>query len=122
MQRPGTCGALSRSDANAAILVQPRRAMCRFRMSTSGMMRPVPRRPAPPIAAVISFIDCINRGDLEALTALMDEEHTLRVLAEEPLVGREANVRAWRGYFTAFPNYVIYPRQITADGEHVTVV
>jgi hypothetical protein len=82
----------------------------------------VARTPAPPVAAVISFIDCVNRGDLDGLTAVMDEQHTLRVLAEEPLRGRDANAEAWGGYFTAFPDYVIYPRQIASDGERVAVI
>src|SRR4051812_17543169 len=86
------------------------------------MMRSVARSPAPPLAAVISFIDCINRGDIEALTKLMDEQHALLVLAEDPVVGRAANAEAWRGYFAAFPNYVIYPSHIAVDGEQVAVV
>ena len=80
------------------------------------------RKPAPPVAVVISFIDCINRGDLDGLTALMNEQHTLCVLDEEPLQGREANASAWRGYFSAFPEYVIYPKHIAVEGEQVSVV
>jgi hypothetical protein len=70
----------------------------------------------------VSFIDCINRGDLAGLTNLMEEHHTLMVHAEEPLVGRNANTEAWSGYFAAFPNYLIYPRHIAADGERVAVL
>jgi ketosteroid isomerase-like protein len=78
--------------------------------------------PAPPVVAVVRFIDCINRGDLAGLTNLMGEHHTLRVQAEEPLVGRDANAEAWSGYFAAFPNYLIYPRHIAVDGERVAVL
>jgi hypothetical protein len=49
------------------------------------------RRPSPPIAAAISFIDCINRGDLEGLTELMTDDHALVVLDEPALVGRDSN-------------------------------
>jgi len=48
----------------------------------------VREEPLPPVAAVISFIDAINRGDMDALAELMAEEHHLDVFDEEPLVGR----------------------------------
>jgi ketosteroid isomerase-like protein len=70
----------------------------------------------------VSFLDCINRGDLDGLTALMTHDHTLAVLDEPPLVGRQANRDAWNGYFTAFPDYVIYPRQIATSGSAVAVL
>jgi hypothetical protein len=82
----------------------------------------VARRPLPPIAVAISFIDCINRGDLDGLGALMTEDHTLVVLGEAPLVGRSANLQAWNGYFSSFPSYVIHPRHIAAGGERVAVL
>lgn len=69
-------------------------------------------RSLAPVPTVISFIDCINRGDLDGLARLMAQDHSLRVLDENPLVGKSANIEAWRGYFDAFPNYVIYPHVI----------
>jgi SnoaL-like domain len=82
----------------------------------------VGRVPLPPLAAVVSFIDCINHADLDGLCALMSDEHRLVVLDEPPLVGRDANGAAWKGYFSSFPEYVIYPRHISADGPRVAVV
>ena len=70
----------------------------------------------------MSFIDCINRGDIDGLASLMDERHTLVVLDEEPLVGRETNIDAWKGYFSAYPNYVIYPQHIAASGPRVAII
>jgi ketosteroid isomerase-like protein len=70
----------------------------------------------------LSFIDCINRLDLDGLCDLMTEDHELRILDEAPLAGREANRDAWRGYFEAFPNYVIYPQRIAAGGDTVAVL
>jgi len=49
------------------------------------------RTPLPPVAAVIGFIDAINRGDVDRLAALMSPDHRLQVLDESPLDGREAN-------------------------------
>jgi ketosteroid isomerase-like protein len=80
------------------------------------------RTPLPPVAAVIGFIDAINRGDVDALVALMTPDHRLQVLAEPPLTGREASRGAWDGYVTAFPDYVIYPDHIAHSGDDVFVL
>jgi hypothetical protein len=80
------------------------------------------RRPLPAVATVVSFIDRINRSDLDGLRELMHDNHTLVVLDESPLTGRQANVDAWSGYFSAFPDYVIYPRCIASKGSRVAVL
>ena len=80
------------------------------------------RTPLPPVAAVIGFIDAINRGDVDRLVALMSPGHRLQVLREPPLTGREANRDAWNGYVTAFPDYVIYPDHIVPRGDDVLVL
>lgn len=51
----------------------------------------------------------------------MTADHTQQVFDEDPLVGRENNIEAWRGYFAAFPRYVIYPRGIAVSGDVVAV-
>lgn len=80
------------------------------------------RVPLRPLAAVLSFIDCINGADLGGLCALMSDDHRLVVLDEPALVGRGANVDAWKGYFSSFPDYVIYPRHVAANGSRVAVL
>lgn len=82
----------------------------------------MPRDPLPPVALVLSFIERINRGDVESLGELMSEDHQLVVLDEAPLIGRDANVQAWRGYATAFPDYVIYPHRIAESNGRVAVL
>ena len=76
----------------------------------------------PPVAVTISFIDCINRSDLDGLVALMSEGHSLEVITEPPLVGRDENEEAWDSYFSSFPNYVIYPRRICEHEPGVVAV
>lgn len=71
---------------------------------------------------MVSFIDCVNRGDVDGLGRLMTDGHTLEVFDEEPVVGREANVRAWRGYVESFPRYIIYPHRISDLGGTVAVL
>jgi ketosteroid isomerase-like protein len=66
----------------------------------------------PPVAAVIGFIDCINRGDIDGLGRLMTDDHELVIFGEEALRGRTRNTQAWAGYAAAYPDYVIYPRAV----------
>ena len=80
------------------------------------------RTPLPPVAAVIGFIDAINRGDVDRLAALMSPDHQLQVHGEPPVAGREANREAWNGYVTAFPDYVINPDHIVHQGDDVLVL
>ena len=80
------------------------------------------RTPLPPVAAVIGFVDAINRGDVDRLVALMSPDHRLQVLQEPPVAGREANREAWDGYAAAFPDYVIYPDRIVHRGDDVLVL
>ena len=80
------------------------------------------RRELPDVAVVVSFIDRVNHADVEGLGCLMTADHTLQVLDEPPLRGREANLRAWRGYLTSYPAYVIYPRRIAGHAGRVGVL
>ena len=68
------------------------------------------------------FVDAINRRDLDALSALMSDDHTLTVFGEEPLVGKGANTEAWRGYFDSFPAYVIFPHDVAEQEGVVAIV
>jgi len=79
-------------------------------------------RDLPPEALVLSFVDCINRGDLDSLVGLMTPDHELRVLDEEPVAGPARNREAWASYFDAFPRYVIYPERIAHDGTSVAIL
>jgi len=79
-------------------------------------------RPLPPVAAVVGFVDRIDRGELDDLVELMSDDHTLVVLDGPPLVGRGANRDAWDADLTAFPGDVIHPRCLTVDGGSVAVL
>jgi 5-(carboxyamino)imidazole ribonucleotide mutase len=82
---------------------------------------PSSTRAIPPVAAVVSFIDRINKGDVDGLARLMTEGHVLRVHDEAPVVGRAANIASWRGYVSAFPDYRIDPRGFALSGGRVVV-
>ena len=79
-------------------------------------------RPAAPIPTTISFIDCINRGDVDALCRLMTEHHALIIFDEPPLSGREVNRKAWRGHLASFPRYLIHPMRIAQSESRVAVL
>jgi hypothetical protein len=81
-------------------------------------MSSAPRRP---VAAVISFMDRINHGDVAGLSRLMTGDHELRVFDEPPLVGRDANVAGWHGYAGAYPDYCIHPHRIAELDGRVAV-
>ena len=51
------------------------------------------RSPLPPVATAVSFIDAVNRADLDRLHDLMTPNHTLQVFDEDPLVGRRTSRR-----------------------------
>jgi hypothetical protein len=70
----------------------------------------------------VSFIDCVNRGDVDGLDRLLTDDHQLCVFNEDPLIGRAANVEAWRGYAQSFPEYVIYPHRIAEQANVVAVL
>jgi ketosteroid isomerase-like protein len=71
----------------------------------------------PPVAAVIGFIDCINRGDIDGLGRLMTDDHELVVFGEDAVHGRARNTKGWEGYASAYPEYVIYPRAVAEPHE-----
>lgn len=82
---------------------------------------PVTEYPLPPVAAVVAFIDRINKGDIDGLARLMTDGHVLRVHDDPPVVGRDANIAAWRGYVDAFPTYAIEPEGFALNGGRVVV-
>ena len=79
-------------------------------------------KPLPPVALAVSFVDCINRSDLPALSDLLSTDHRLEVFDEEPLIGKQANAAAWNGYFEKFPSYVIHPRRIAEHADRVAIL
>ena len=74
-----------------------------------------------PMSTVISFIDAINHGDVERLAGLMAEDYAV-VFDEQPQVGRANGIEGWRGYATAYPDYVIHPHRLAVQGDTVAVL
>jgi hypothetical protein len=75
-----------------------------------------------PLAIAVSFIERINRGDVEGLADLMAEDYVLTVFDEAPQPGRADGIEGWRGYATAFPRYIVYPTRLAESGERVAIL
>ncbi len=75
-----------------------------------------------PTSIALDFVDCINRGDLESLVALMSGNHRLEVFDAPPVIGRDANRAAWRAYLDAYPRYVIHPERIACCDARVAIL
>jgi ketosteroid isomerase-like protein len=72
-------------------------------------------------SVVTSFNDCINRRDLDGLTALMTDDHVFEDSAGAVVVGRAACTEAWREFFGAFSDYRNVFASVAADGDTVAV-
>ena len=51
-----------------------------------------------------------------------DRRPPARSLCRGPVVGRDANVKAWAGYFRGFPDYVIHPHRLAVRGHQVAIL
>jgi hypothetical protein len=79
-------------------------------------------RELPPVPLALAFVNCINLRDLPGLVSLMIRDHRLQVFDEAPVLGRDANEHAWRGYFDAFSSYMIYPHRIAESAHGVGIL
>jgi hypothetical protein len=58
----------------------------------------------PKLTALL-FNECINNQDVEGLSRLMSEDHTLVVREGTIVQGIEANRKGWTSFFEMFPDY-----------------
>jgi ketosteroid isomerase-like protein len=71
---------------------------------------------------VIQFNECINRGDLAGLGALMTDDHVFTDSVGAEVRGKADCLEAWRGFFRQFPDYRNTFMQVTPQGDRVVVV
>lgn len=81
----------------------------------------MPHHTFHPLAVAISFIDAINHGDVDRLASLMAKDYSLVIFgnAEE---GRERGIEGWRGYAKAYPEYLIHPHRMAAEGSRAAIL
>jgi ketosteroid isomerase-like protein len=68
--------------------------------------------------AAIAFNEAINRRDLDALAGLMTDDHTFVDSGGAVISGRGPVLKAWEGFFRAFPDYrnewsAVVPKDLT---------
>ena len=81
---------------------------------------------AKPQQLVVEFNEAINRQDLDALAALMTDDHTFIDSANKGVSGKDKVLEAWGKFFQAFPDYrnlfehfVLKERRVTVLGKSI---
>jgi ketosteroid isomerase-like protein len=77
---------------------------------------------ADPTEVVGAFNDAINRRDLDALAALMTDDHRFIDSAGGHTDGKPACIEAWQGFFATFPDYRNVFTDVTDAGGGVVTV
>jgi ketosteroid isomerase-like protein len=68
-------------------------------------------------ATVLRFNDCITNRDIDALAALMTDDHRFIDPAGHVVVGKASVLSAWKGFFASFPDYRnVFDRIGPSDG------
>jgi uncharacterized protein (TIGR02246 family) len=70
---------------------------------------------------VLEFMERINRRDVDALAALMTDDHVFVDSLGQAVRGRDSMRAGWRGYFAFCPDYWVSHDDIFADGNRVAV-
>jgi ketosteroid isomerase-like protein len=73
-------------------------------------------------AVVLRFNDCINARDIEGLSRAMTDDHVFIDAADNRISGKPDCLRAWQGFFAAFPDYRNHLTQFVAREGLVVVI
>ena len=68
---------------------------------------------------VYSFIDAINKHNVDKICLLMTDDHTFIDSHGNETVGKEKMRAGWIGYFQIFPDYKIEVTKIFVDGDTI---
>ena len=69
-------------------------------------------------SAALGFVECINTGDSEALTAYQTEDFAFTDMSGEVTRGRQG----WEDYFTSYPDYRIHVERVLIGGDGVAII
>jgi ketosteroid isomerase-like protein len=75
-----------------------------------------------PHRVAIAFNEAINRRDLEALAALMTDDHTFVDSGGSVLAGKDDVLAAWEGFFESFPDYRNVWSEVTSKDHTVSAM
>jgi ketosteroid isomerase-like protein len=72
--------------------------------------------------ATLAFNDAITRRDLAALSRLMTDDHAFIDSDDTVVSGKDEVLKAWKGFFAAFPDYRnVWSSVTSADGVLIAV-
>jgi uncharacterized protein (TIGR02246 family) len=74
------------------------------------------------IVVAQQFVRAINRQDVDAMAALMSDEHRFIDSLGNVVTGRTAMRTGWAGYFRMVPDYTIAVEEIYSDGPAVILL
>ena len=74
-----------------------------------------------PVVIVQTFVERINRHDLDGLAELMTKDHVFVDSLGQRFIGRDKMRSGWRSYFNAFPDYEIRVDTVLRDGDRVAL-
>jgi uncharacterized protein (TIGR02246 family) len=69
-----------------------------------------------------TFVDAINRQDVDELAALMTADHRFIDSLGNPVEGRDKMRAGWAGYFKMIPDYRITVDELICDGPVVVLL
>jgi ketosteroid isomerase-like protein len=75
-----------------------------------------------PKQAVLQFNECINRRDIDGLSALMTEDHTFIDRDDGEYRGKEFMTNGWIDFFQSFPDYRNTFERVESRGDLVVVL
>lgn len=69
----------------------------------------------------LSFVDRINKHDLDGLAELMTSDHVFIDAHGNSVSGKEKMIAGWRGYFEWFPDYYLEVVDVFEKGDTVAL-
>ncbi|MGB0177865.1 MAG: GNAT family N-acetyltransferase, partial [Owenweeksia sp.] len=73
----------------------------------------------PPSHSALRFNDCINQKDLDGLSSLLHEKHVFTDSKGQQIKGRQNCIKAWSGFFEAFPDYLNIFEELNTEGNTI---
>lgn len=74
-----------------------------------------------PSEIVASFVECINRHDLDGICQLLAKDHMFIDGTGRSVSGRESMRRAWTAYFGMMPDYWVGAEDVLERGDLVVL-
>jgi hypothetical protein len=71
---------------------------------------------------VMSFNDCITRGDIDGLSRLMTNDHVFIDSANNTISGKARCIEAWSVFFGAFPDYRNHFERVMLAGSEAVII